>query len=125
MKNTIQTASTQVFSDRKLLSLLAVLLIGSIGYIIYVGLSLSASDLQLATRYTAFGETHVYRSKWYYLLNFIAIGLVFLIVHIGMTVKLYTSEMKQMAYAFAWLSLLVLGLLVYYTYQVLGIAYLS
>ncbi len=125
MKNTIRSAFSQALSDRKLLLLLLALFIGGVGYIIYVALSLNASDLQLATRYTSFGETHLYRSKWYYLLSFIGFGLIFLVAHTGMTIKLYVSEMKQLAYAFAWLSLIVLGLLIYYTYSVLGIAYLS
>lgn len=125
MKNTIRSAFSQVFSDRKLLVLLIILLIGGLAFTVYVALSLHGSDLPLATRYSSFGETHVYRSKWYYLLSFIGIGLIFMAVHIGMAVKLYVSEMKQLAYAFAWLSLVVLGLLFYYTHSVLGIAYLS
>ncbi len=101
------------------------LLFGGIAYIIYVAFNLSPSDLQLATRYTSFGETQFYREKWWYLLSFVGFGLLFIVAHIGMLAKLYVIGLRPLAYAFAWLSLLVLVLMFVYTYSVLGIAYLN
>ena len=100
-------------------------LLGSISYIIYVALNLSASDLQLAVRYTAYGDTNFYRDQWWYLFSFVAFGVLFLIAHIGMTAKLVATEQRQLAFAFAWLSVIVLVLMFAYTYAVLGIAYLN
>ncbi len=102
----------------------SLILFGGIVYIIYVALSLQASDLQLATRYTSFGGTHFYRDKWYYLLSFVGFGLLFTITHIGLMVKLYVSEMKPLATAMGWLGLIVLLMMFSYTYHVLSIAYL-
>ena len=103
---------------------IAILLAGFV-YIGYVALSLHGSDLQLATRYTSFGETHFYRNKWYYLLSFIVFAVIFMVMHIGIITKLYVSGMKPLATAFGWLSMIIVVLMFSYTYHVLSIAYLS
>lgn len=101
------------------------LILGGIGYIVYVAVNLSASDLQLAIRYTSYGETHFYRDKWWYLLSFVGFGVLFIVAHVGMLAKLYVIGLKQLAYSFAWLSVVVLILMFVYTHSVLNIAYLN
>ncbi len=125
MKHIITSTLKQLAADRPLLLLCAGLLVGGAVYILYVGFSLQASDLQLATRYTSFGETHFYREKWWYLLSFIGFGLLFLLAHIGMIAKLVAIGMRPLAFSFGWLSALVLLFMFVYTYAVLGIAYLN
>lgn len=125
MKHIIQSSLKHIASDRVMLLLMTGILIGGMAYIVYVAFSLNPSDLQLATRYTSFGETHFYREKWWYLLSFIGFGLLFIVAHIGILVKLFVIGMRQLAIAFAWLSLLVLVLMFVYTYAVLNIAYLN
>jgi len=112
-------------ADRLMLLLSLGVLLGGIGYIIYVAFSLSPSDLQLATRYTSYGETHFYREKWWYLLSFVGFGVLFIVAHVGMIAKLFAIGLKELAYAFAWLSVIVLVLMFVYTYSVLSIAYLN
>jgi hypothetical protein len=101
------------------------LLLGGMAYIIYVGFNLKSSDLQLAIRYTSYGETHFYREKWWYLLSFIGMGLLFVVAHISLVAKLLAINMRQLAQSFAWLSLIILVLMFAYTYSVLNIAYLN
>ena len=125
MKHIIQSTIKQILADRPMLLLSLAVLIGGLAYIAYVAFSLSPSDLQLAARYTSFGETQFYREKWWYLLGFIGFGALFLIAHVGMMAKLFMIGMKQLAYAFAWLSIVVLLLMFTYTYSVLSIAYLN
>jgi preprotein translocase subunit Sss1 len=125
MKHIIRSTIQQILADRVMTLLCLGLLLGGIGYIIYVAVNLSASDLQLAIRYTSFGETHFYRDKWWYLLSFVGFGLLFIVAHIGMLAKLYVIGLKQLAYSFAWLSFVVLVLMFVYTYSVLNIAYLN
>lgn len=125
MNKVIKTTVKEVLADRVMLLLSVALTFGGIAYIAYVALNLSPSDLQLATRYTSFGETQFYREKWWYLLSFVGFGLLFIIAHVGMLAKLYIIGLRPLAYAFAWLSLLVLVLMFVYTYSVLGIAYLN
>lgn len=125
MKHIIQSSIKQILADRLMLLLCFGLLSGGIVYLVFVAFNLSASDLQLAIRYTSFGETHFYREKWWYLLGFVGFGLLFIIAHIGMLAKLYVIGLRPLAYAFAWLSLIILALMFVYTYAVLGIAYLN
>jgi len=125
MKQQIKTTIQQIISDRPLSLLLLGIILGGLAYIVYVALNLSANDLQLAIRYTSFGETHFYRDQWWYLLSFIGFGFLFLVAHVGLTAKLVAIELKQLAYAFGWLSILLLVLMFAYTYSVLGIAYLN
>ncbi len=125
MKHLITSSLKQVLGDRPVALLCAAIVAGGIVFMAYVALSLSPSDLQLAIRYTSFGETNFYRNVWYYLLTFVLFGLMYLLVHVGIVVKLYVSDMRPLAIAFAWVSLIVLVLMFAYTHSVLGIAYLS
>lgn len=112
-------------TDRPLMLFVMALILGGVAYIIYVALNLSPSDLQLAVRYTSFGETHFYRDKWWYLFSFVGFGLLFIIAHVGFVTKLFAVGYKQLAYAFGWLSLIVLVLMFVYTHSVIGVAYLN
>jgi hypothetical protein len=125
MKQLISSTIQKITSDRPLSLLMIGVILGGLAYILYVALSLSSSDLQLAVRYTSFGETHFYRDQWWYLFSFIGFGILFLIAHIGMTAKLVAIDLKQLAYAFALLSVVILIIMFAYTYSVLGIAYLN
>ncbi|HRJ06857.1 MAG TPA: hypothetical protein PK096_04480 [Candidatus Saccharibacteria bacterium] len=125
MRHIIKSSLRQLVADRTAFLLCLAILLGGIIYIIYVAINLSPSDLQLATRYTSYGETHFYRNKWYYLLSFVGFGLIYITAHIGMVTKLVVANMKQLAHAMGWLSLVVLLMMYVYTYYVLGIAYLS
>jgi len=101
------------------------IIFGGIAYLTYVAFNLSPSDLQLATRYTSFGESQFYREKWWYLFSFAGFGVLFIVAHLGMLAKLYVIGLRPLAQAFAWLSLIVLVLMFVYTYSVFGIAYLN
>ncbi len=124
MKNSLFETSKQFMRDRTMVTCLAVLLLVGIAYIVYVSVSLQPSDLQVATRYTAFGDTHFYRNKWYYLLSFVVFGLIVMGTHMALAVKLYNRGQRPFA-----LSLLVFTLLIFViawimTRSVLGIAFL-
>jgi hypothetical protein len=125
MRHILQSSLRQLLADRTALILSGLILLGGAAFIVFVSLNLTPSDLQLATRYTSYGQTHFYRNKWFYLFSFIGFGVLYLVVHVGIITKLIVSQMKQLAHAFAWLSLIVLVLMFVYTYSVLQIAYLS
>ena len=107
-----------------MVTLAAVLLLAVVIYSIYIAVSLEPSDLQVAIRYTAFSDTHFYRSKWYYLLSFIAFGLVLFAVHLALAIKLHGRNQRQLAVALLSFSLflLVIGWII--TRSVLQIAFL-
>jgi len=125
MKQQVKITIQQIISDRPLSLLMLGIIFGGLAYIAYVAINLSASDLQLAIRYTSFGDTHFYRDQWWYLIGFVGFGILFLISHIGLIAKLVAIELREFAFAFAWLSVILLVIMFAYTHSVLGIAYLS
>jgi hypothetical protein len=124
MKNSLLTSVKLFFADRAMMGFVALLFLMAMGYVVYVALALQPSDLQVATRYTAFGETHFYRSKWYYLLSFVLFGLVTAGVHIALAVKLYNRGQRPLAVSLIALTLLILVIGWIIARSVLGIAFL-
>ena len=125
MKQLLRIYWNTLANDRTLFVQSLIIAIIGIVYLVYIGLSLAPADLQIATRYTSFGSTQYYRNKWYYLLTFVVFGLMIVISHMGLIVKLANREMRPLAVAFGWLSVIILGLLFFFTFSVLGVAYLS
>ncbi len=124
MKTTLLSVAKEILGDRLVLGLIAALLILSALYCVYVGLSLRPSDLQVAVHYTAYGETHFYRDKWYYLVSFILFGILLSVVHTALIIKLYLQEQRQLAIFFGCLSLFMLIIAWIITRSVLRIAFL-
>jgi hypothetical protein len=124
MKTTIINSIKPILSDRFMVVLTVVFILATFCYCIYVGVSLRPSDLQVAVHYTAFGETNFYREKWFYLINFIVFGLIIVVVHTVLAVKIYLQGRRPIALLFLWLSLLLLTITFLLTRSVLGIAFL-
>ena len=97
----------------------------ALAYMAYVILSLRPTDVQVAMHYSAFGETHYYRNKWYYLLSFVAFGLVVVSLHLAILFKLIREDFRSLAVGFAWLTIILLGLACIFAHSVLSIAFLS
>lgn len=123
MKENVIHALKLVLADRVVTLLIALLVVLSAAYCLYVGVSLHPSDLQVAVHYTAFGETGYYREKWYYLLSFIGFGLISIVIHSALAVKFYILERRQLAIFFLWLSLLMLLIAWVMTISVLRVAF--
>jgi hypothetical protein len=124
MKNTLTTALKTTLEDRLLTVVIIVLILVCLAYCTYVGISLRASDLQVAVHYTAFGPTGFYREKWYYLSTFIVFGLLVAVMHSALIVKLHTQGRREMALLFAWMSLLLMVIAFLMTQSVLKVAFL-
>ena len=123
MKNNIIRSIKLILADRPITILLIGLVVASLLYCLYVGLSLRPSDLQVAVHYTAYGETNFYREKWYYLLSFIGFGLIIATLNTAIAVKLYILERRQLALFFIWMSFLVLAIGWILTSSVLRVAF--
>ena len=94
-------------------------------YSIYVSIALAPTDLQVATRYTAFGNVQYYRDQWFYLLSFVGLGVIATIIQVGMAVKLYIRNMRSLALGFGWFGLILMLIMFLIARSVIGIAYLS
>jgi hypothetical protein len=123
MKIELINSIKQILADRVVAALILLLILSSLAYCIYVGVSLHPSDLQVAVHYTAYGQTSFYREKWYYLISFILFGLILAIVHSALIVKMHVQERRQLAILFAWLSILLVAIAWFLARAVLGIAF--
>ena len=124
MKTNILDSIKLILADRLMTVLAGVFVLACLAYCIYVGASLTPSDLQVAVHYTAFGETNFYRDKWYYLITFIVFGLLLAVMHTALIVKLYVQGRRQIALLFTLLSMLILAIAWFMTWSVLRIAFL-
>lgn len=111
--------------DRYLTILLSAFLILCLGLLIFIGLSIHPSELQVVVHYTSYGSTNFYRDKWYYLLSFGVFIVVMAVTQCVLSYKLLQSKDRSFAVAFAWLGFIVLGVAAVLFYQVLKIASLS
>lgn len=122
MKNIIITAFKLIAADRLVAVLLSVFLGGCAAYCLYVILALRPSDLQVAVHYSAFGNTHFYREKWYYLLSFLVFGIAMAVVHMALIAKLYGQQRRSIVLVFVGFSFLTLIIAWVLTWSVLRIA---
>lgn len=115
--------------DRTMLGLTIALFVVGVSYIAYVAISLEPSDLQVATRYTAFGETNIgthqgYGNKWHYLLSFVVFGVLLMGVHTALAVKLHDRGQPRLAAYFVGLTIVLFVIGWILTQSVLEIAFL-
>lgn len=102
LKNTIITSLKELFTNRHLTTLSIILVALSIGFIVYIALTVHPSELQLVTHYTAFGVTHLYRNQWFYLLGFIVFAVLVTVFHIALAIKIYVLKGHPLAIVFLW-----------------------
>ena len=121
--NTINYIKT-ILSDRVMAALIVIFIIACLVYCVFVGISLRPSDLQVATHYTAFGDATFYREKWYYFINFIAFGLLMMVAHTILGMKLYVQGRRQIALFFMGFSLLLVIIAWFLTRAILRVAFL-
>ena len=124
MKNIPLDSIKNFLRDRTMVVLSSALIVLGVLYIVFVVIAMEPSDLQVATRYTAFGDTHFYRNKWYYLLSFALFGAVLIGAHIALAIKLFGRQQRQLAIALLSFTgvLLIIGWII--TRSVLEIAFL-
>lgn len=123
MKKIFTSAFNELRNDRPAMSVCIVLAVVAIIYIVYMGLSLNPVENQIAVRYTAYGGTNFYRDHWYYLLSFIGFAVSILVLHIGLIAKLLERNMRSLALALGWLSVLIFVITFVLSRAVLSNAY--
>lgn len=95
-------------SDRFLLSLYVILLFLTFVFSLQLLFAIKPNDLQLVSRYTAFGGAHFYRDPWFYQLIFPLFLFVVAVGHIIISQKVKDSVDRQFSLFFAWLGLGIL-----------------
>lgn len=124
MKSILINSIKPILADRLMVVLSFAVILVMLAYCIFVAVSLQPSDLQVAVHYTAFGETNFYREKWFYLINFIVLGLIIGLAHNILAIKVYLQGRRPLALLFLWLTLFLFLVIFLMTRAVLGIAFL-
>lgn len=82
-------------------------------------------ELQLPVRYSSYGVTNIYRDKWYYLLGFIAFGLIFAAAHILTAAKMLSLKGERFAVSYLWLGVVVMIIINVMIFALLRVASFS
>lgn len=123
----IQLVFKHAVGDRSLVISWLVLLMASIVVSVIFAVQIHASELNIPTRYTAFGVgiTHIYNDNWYYLLNFIIFIIANLFIHTFIALKLFSQRGAVLARLFIQASVVLIVIEYFLISSVLGIALLS
>ena len=102
LKDTITHSLKELLTNRYLTVLSAITVFLAVAFVIYIGVVVRPSELQLVTHYTAFGVTHLYRDQWFYLLSFGGFAVITALINIGISLKVYLTKGHPLAIMFAW-----------------------
>lgn len=93
--------------DRLLISLVMIGCLLALILAVSSAFQIRPSDVQLPVRYSAYGVTNLYRDQWFYLLSFVGSGLLILIVHPLIVLKLLQQKGREFAVGFALMTVVV------------------
>lgn len=124
MKHQIIKTLQSIMADRPYFALMAAVSATALLYAVYVILSVESRDIQVVTHYSGFGESHFYRSSWYYLYSFAGLGVLMAVVQSAIMAKLFKYERRTLGMLFGWMSLLLILITTVYTFNILQVAYL-
>ena len=102
LKDTITHSIKELVTNRYLTVLSLVTIFLAIAFVIYIGIVVRPSELQLVTHYTAYGVTHLYRDQWFYLLSFGAFAIIVAFINIAIALKVFLTKGHPLAIMFAW-----------------------
>lgn len=122
-KEDFKRSVKQVLTDRQFVILGIFLLLACLIYMMVVGFSIHPRDVQVYTRYTAFGEAHFYKNPWQYMLLFVLFGALVTSVHLAIMVKLHSLGRRQSAIVVGWLAVFVLFVAAVYALSIMRLAF--
>ncbi len=122
-KEAIRQSVKQAITDRGFVLLMFALLLAGMVYATVIGLSIHSRDVQIYTRYTAFGEAHFYKSPWQYTILFVVFGIAVTAVHTALMVKLYALGRRQSGLLVGWLGIAVLAIAMVIMLSIIGFAF--
>lgn len=124
MKDSISQQINQVIRDRQLVSAIAVIIVITLVFMIYVVTNLQYRDTPVVTHYTAYGNQHLYDSSWFEILSFIGFALIVMVGHTILMIKLSQSKDRNSAFVLFYATLMVMAIAFIIAHQVLRVAVL-
>lgn len=122
-KDDIKSSIKTALADRQFLIVLVALVIFGLGYSIFATLSLHAPDIQVYTHYTAFGEGHFYKGRWYTLIELVSFGVLVTLVNSALMVKIYSVGRRQSALLVGVATMLIFVIAGFYAHSIFQLAF--
>lgn len=118
----IRLVLQHVLKDRSLIAwwLLFVLLV--IILIIVFAFQIQPSELNVLARYSVFGIAHLYNDSWVYHLSFVGFGILVVVLHTLIALKLHAQRSAFAARLFIILSIALIVISYFFLSSVLGLA---
>ena len=124
MKQYASSYLKPLLADRTYLFLLTGVVLAGLLLSLFVVFTVEPSDIQVVTQYSSIGESHFYKSQWYYLYVFAGFGLMVSAIHSALMVKLYYLERRDVGVFLGWISILICVIAARYAYEVMHLAFL-
>lgn len=120
-----RSSLSHILADRAFLFAWILMLMLVVVIIILGASYIRPSDLQVPVRYSSFGITNFYRDKWYYLISFVLFGLLIVVMHTGISLRLLSAKGRPFALGFIWLSIAMLSVAAVTIYALFRVVTLS
>lgn len=104
----LKEALMATLRDRSFLIIWFILIVLALLVVVMGLVNIRPTDLQVPTRYTAYGITNFYRDKWYYAIAFILFVLSIGALNVLASLRLYAVKGREMALAYLWLSVIIM-----------------
>ncbi|NLA42968.1 hypothetical protein GX865_02320 [Candidatus Saccharibacteria bacterium] len=125
MKTTIYQSIRNIFKNRAATTGLVLLLLVSLVSAVLLAFKIQPSELQVSVHYTSFGGENVYRAQWYYLISFVAFGVIVATLHGAIFIKLNKLKGTGIALLFGYSTIAMLVIATSMLYRVITIAALT
>ena len=123
-KHIIRDTTKAILADRAYLGLIIGIILVMVGYVLFVTTSIESRDIQIVTQYYAFGESHFYKSRWFYLYAFALLGVLAAVINIAIMGKLLRYERRSIGIGIGWLTLVFFVVAAAIAHSVLQLAFL-
>ena len=122
-KDSFKLTLKQMSHDRQFMSVLIGVLLSGIIYLLILGFSIHARDIQIYTRYTAFGEAHFYKNPWQYTILFAVFGPLVALIHSAIMTRLYQLGRRQSSFIVGWFGIAILLIATICTLSIIRFAF--
>lgn len=123
-KHIISETAKAILVDRGYLGLVVAIIVIALVYVLFVVTSIESRDIQVVTQYSAFGESHFYKSRWLYLYSFAAIGILTALMNIAIMGKMLQYDRRSIGVAVGWLTIVFFVVATAISHSVLQLAFL-
>lgn len=124
MQDSFRQSVKDVVADRPYFLLVMAVIAAAVVYALYAFFTIESRDIQVITHYSAFGEAQFYKDKWYYMYTFVGFGVIVASINSSLMTKLHELQRRDFGIVLAWVSLLLVAIAFFYTYQVMHFAFL-